>query len=629
MNNYDLLLPDIHEGFCDVSHRGTWNENGLLLDVPDLNILMDNDYDAEEIARNFESELRRAAQASTLLARIYRAMPYIYEGESISSGRQKPLHCPARNAAELADFIVAWLTEKLLFLVAPSGESVLRKAEDRMAKEQASQRWKYIWGPPEPFPGIEGIRAALMEPQPPVPWSEIEARYERTFKAWGIEDTVGKQIHEKLIHDPEGDKFWAAALSHKPEQIDAHWAEEDTAAWFNAHNKAGEEDTASWFNAHKKAYEHARGYAYNEGGAVVSDFDGTHIPAPTYESHRDRQDQQAHEWGVRARGLVQAPDAVLPLDRAATQADPFSGDMVEAPSGVTKGPFERLADAMDLPMPENERELGMMGNAAFLSSGPWLSIFTALFRAGKFVAKAAKRVGAKGGNAGPTAEGASAKAATGSEVSVEGKGAQPVPKSDLQYSSAVERERLLEYGWGDAKELEQFHSANKGLAPYPNAPGKDRLAVSCMGRVNGKPVVTSGEGKWSIGRGAVGEKRAIDKNQKAYPPEKREARPTLIAEEATALGKKKYGEQTRYPNDTLGNAHAEVAYLQRLYEGGLVKKGDTVTLSVAGKAVCDNCVEHLPLMAEKIGLRFMTVTESVTGITYYWHPGMKELLRLP
>jgi len=68
--------------------------------------------------------------------------------------------------------------------------------------------------------------------------------------------------------------------------------------------------------------------------------------------------------------------------------------------------------------------------------------------------------------------------------------------------------------------------------------------------------------------------------------------------------------------------------MQNAYEAGLIKKGDSMTISVTGKGVCDYCQVDLSSMAKKTGLGFMTVVDRTRGRVYYWRPGMDELQEL-
>ena len=79
----------------------------------------------------------------------------------------------------------------------------------------------------------------------------------------------------------------------------------------------------------------------------------------------------------------------------------------------------------------------------------------------------------------------------------------------------------------------------------------------------------------------------------------------------------------------MDNIHGEPFLLVKSILDGAVKKGDTVRFQVMGKMpVCDLCIVHLPIFANKKELAFMTVLDGKAGILYYWKPGMNKLQRL-
>ena len=72
--------------------------------------------------------------------------------------------------------------------------------------------------------------------------------------------------------------------------------------------------------------------------------------------------------------------------------------------------------------------------------------------------------------------------------------------------------------------------------------------------------------------------------------------------------------------------HGEPFLLVKSILDEAVKKGDTVRFQVMGKMpVCDLCIVHLPIFANKKELAFMTVLDGKEGLLYYWKPGMIEL----
>jgi hypothetical protein len=193
---------------------------------------------------------------------------------------------------------------------------------------------------------------------------------------------------------------------------------------------------------------------------------------------------------------------------------------------------------------------------------------------------------------------------------------------------APDLEKSVLRGRTDAEALHTWLTSQAAHPPYPGASAADRLRAACTGTINGKPVVAGQNGNLAFGQGGSGETPFISRNQNAIAPGKRRQTPTLISEEALAIGKARYGERSKYPNSTLDNSHAEVAFMQKAYDSGLIKAGDSITIPVAGQKVRLDCVEHLPIMAEKTGIHFMTVIDRKEGIVYYWTHGIAKLKRL-
>ncbi|CAK7065987.1 MAG: hypothetical protein DELT_03119 [Desulfovibrio sp.] len=198
----------------------------------------------------------------------------------------------------------------------------------------------------------------------------------------------------------------------------------------------------------------------------------------------------------------------------------------------------------------------------------------------------------------------------------------------FKHVSVDDLEKSVTRGRTDVEALHNWFTGHASNPPYPGAPAGDRLRTACSGTINGKTIVAGQDGKLAFEQGINGEKPFISRNQNAIAPDKREQRPTLINGEAVETGKARYGKRDKYPNDMVANAHAEIAFMQHAYESGLIKAGDSITLPVTGKAVCRNCQRHLPLMAQKTGVRFMTVIDRKEGIIYYWKPGMTDLEEL-
>ena len=68
--------------------------------------------------------------------------------------------------------------------------------------------------------------------------------------------------------------------------------------------------------------------------------------------------------------------------------------------------------------------------------------------------------------------------------------------------------------------------------------------------------------------------------------------------------------------------------MQNAYDAGLIKPGASITIPVVGQKVCKHCLWQLPLIAEKTGLKFMTVIDKTDNVIYYWRPGLDKLIPL-
>ncbi|QPJ99760.1 hypothetical protein IDM36_17990 [Enterobacter mori] len=73
-------------------------------------------------------------------------------------------------------------------------------------------------------------------------------------------------------------------------------------------------------------------------------------------------------------------------------------------------------------------------------------------------------------------------------------------------------------------------------------------------------------------------------------------------------------------------AHAEVGTIQQAYEQGMTT-GRSMEMKVSGKPVCGYCLSDIKSMAEKSGLKSLTIFEEKSGDTLYWEKGMKKLTR--
>ncbi|MDW2642180.1 deaminase [Citrobacter sp. HN-141] len=74
----------------------------------------------------------------------------------------------------------------------------------------------------------------------------------------------------------------------------------------------------------------------------------------------------------------------------------------------------------------------------------------------------------------------------------------------------------------------------------------------------------------------------------------------------------------------MATAHAEVGVIQQAFEKGM-SQGREMTMSVSKEPVCGYCRGDIAAMADKAGLKSLTIYEETTGSVLYWQPGMKSL----
>ncbi|EKJ5694348.1 hemagglutinin repeat-containing protein [Salmonella enterica] len=100
------------------------------------------------------------------------------------------------------------------------------------------------------------------------------------------------------------------------------------------------------------------------------------------------------------------------------------------------------------------------------------------------------------------------------------------------------------------------------------------------------------------------------------------SRPTLINDRIEAKIEKN---PSKYlPNGNMASAHAEVGTIQQAFEDGITV-GRDMNMRVTKEPVCGYCRGDIAAMADKAGLKSLTVYEESTGKTLYWNPGMKSL----
>jgi hypothetical protein len=101
-------------------------------------------------------------------------------------------------------------------------------------------------------------------------------------------------------------------------------------------------------------------------------------------------------------------------------------------------------------------------------------------------------------------------------------------------------------------------------------------------------------------------------------------KPTLIADRIAA---KSAARGKELPNGNMATAHAEVGSIQQAFDAG-VTAGADMQLTVTGQPVCGYCLGDIAAMADKAGLKSLTVYEKATGNTLFWEKGMKSLQRV-
>ncbi|EOC0074828.1 hemagglutinin repeat-containing protein [Cronobacter turicensis] len=100
------------------------------------------------------------------------------------------------------------------------------------------------------------------------------------------------------------------------------------------------------------------------------------------------------------------------------------------------------------------------------------------------------------------------------------------------------------------------------------------------------------------------------------------SRPTLINDRIVAKIEKNPGKYL--PNGNMASAHAEVGTIQQAFEDGITV-GRDMNMKVTKEPVCGYCRGDIAAMADKAGLKSLTVYEESTGKVLYWNPGMKSL----
>ncbi|WDJ96367.1 hemagglutinin repeat-containing protein [Xanthomonas campestris pv. incanae] len=123
---------------------------------------------------------------------------------------------------------------------------------------------------------------------------------------------------------------------------------------------------------------------------------------------------------------------------------------------------------------------------------------------------------------------------------------------------------------------------------------------------------------------SVAGKKIIDTNQMARPAAMADSSKSTLIADLIPPGA---------PNSNMGNAHAEIATIQRAYDSGLTQ-GQEMSMVVRGEQICSYCSQstNLAAAAERSGLNALTVYDATSGKTWIWSrrkvgSGLVELKR--
>jgi filamentous hemagglutinin len=126
-----------------------------------------------------------------------------------------------------------------------------------------------------------------------------------------------------------------------------------------------------------------------------------------------------------------------------------------------------------------------------------------------------------------------------------------------------------------------------------------------------------------VAKGNVDGVSFSDTNQTVRPSQLADFnKPTLINDVVQAKIDKR--PDKNYPNGNMGTAHAEVGVIQQAFDKGMTQ-GREMAMSVGGKEVCNYCLSDVRSMAEKAGLKSLTIYEEATGNVLFWQQGMKKI----
>lgn len=126
----------------------------------------------------------------------------------------------------------------------------------------------------------------------------------------------------------------------------------------------------------------------------------------------------------------------------------------------------------------------------------------------------------------------------------------------------------------------------------------------------------------------VNDRHFSGSNPRARAPEARDKSKLTLISDHVAEKQVNYKKQNR-ANGHMGDAHAEIEALQKAYDAYLTTDADGL-MNIKGRQICSICRTDIPLMAERAGLKSLTVQNiDRKGVlrTYFWQPGEKLVLQ--
>jgi len=127
-----------------------------------------------------------------------------------------------------------------------------------------------------------------------------------------------------------------------------------------------------------------------------------------------------------------------------------------------------------------------------------------------------------------------------------------------------------------------------------------------------------------VAKSVVNNSHYLGTNPMARSQEAKDQNKASVVADHVAAKKRKYT-VVFPPNGNMADAHAELEVIQKAYENNDTQ-GQDMVMTVLGKKVCRHCTDDIPLAAERVGLKSLTienVDEKGVRRVYYWKPGTK------